>query len=70
MTRFLSVLVVAAMLAVGGVGCNKNADMEGTAEGSSTDMAMKDACPHCAGDQKATADGKCPKCGMAAATSK
>lgn len=69
MVKFLSVFVVAAMLALAG-GCNKNADMEGTAEGSSTDMAMKDACSHCAGDQKATADGKCPKCGMPVATSK
>jgi hypothetical protein len=29
-----------------------------------TEMTSADACPHCPGNQVATADGKCPKCGM------
>ena len=69
MSKFLSVFVMGLMLAV--AGCNKNSDMaEGTAEGESRDAAMTDACPHCAGVQKATSDGKCPKCQMPAAQAK
>jgi hypothetical protein len=69
MTKFLSVMAMGLMLAA--AGCNKSAETaEGSAEAGSTDAAMTDACSHCAGVQKATADGKCPKCGMPVATSR
>jgi hypothetical protein len=59
MNRLL-VALLGAVLAVG-FGChNDDKDMD------SNDTSMKasmDACPHCPGVQKATADGKCPVCG-------
>lgn len=37
--------------------------MHGNAHGTMSGMS-KDACAHCDGVQTATADGKCPVCGM------
>jgi len=42
------------------VGCQK----DNPTAGSSPMNASTDVCTHCAGDQKATADGKCPVCQM------
>jgi hypothetical protein len=62
-----SALILAAfgMIALAGVGCqhNKDKDMNGATTRSSMNMST-DACPMCPGVQKATADGKCPVCGM------
>jgi hypothetical protein len=48
------------------VGCQSDGGGD-KMSGKSSGDAMKasaDACPHCPGVQKATADGKCPMCGM------
>jgi hypothetical protein len=44
------------------VGCDKNKKHDDMS--SSPKKMSTDACSHCAGDQMATADGKCPACGM------
>ena len=63
MSKFLSVMAMSLMLAV--AGCNKTSTetAEGSTDASGTSAGM-DACAHCAGTQKATAEGTCPKCGM------
>jgi hypothetical protein len=58
MSRFL-VAVLGALLIVG-VGCS---DKDKSDSGSSVKASSADVCKHCPGDQKATADGKCPVCG-------
>ena len=63
MSKLLALLALGAVLAVGGCQNKEKSDMD-TMSGSQT--ASKDACPACAGVQTATADGKCPKCGMKA----
>jgi uncharacterized paraquat-inducible protein A len=63
--RFLAIGFAAA-LALAVVGCqhnDKDMDHHSNMKGSTTNAAMMDACPHCAGVQTATADGKCPVCG-------
>ena len=59
MKRLMVVALAAALFTM--VGCQKKA------ADSTTDPKMMsgDVCPHCPGVQKATADGKCPECGMA-----
>ena len=57
MSRFL-VAALAAFLFVS-VGC-QNKDKSTS---SDTKSMSADACAHCPGVQKATADGKCPVCG-------
>ena len=51
-------LAAILMPAVGG--CSHN---DAKKSGGAITSAQDD-CPHCAGIQKATADGKCPECGM------
>lgn len=64
MSRFL-VAVLGALLMVGvGIGCEKDKDDGSSRSGDSMKASSADACAHCPGVQKATADGKCPKCGM------
>ena len=43
------------------VGCHHNKDKK---DCCTTQMSAKDACPDCPGDQTATANGTCSKCGM------
>ena len=58
MKRLMVAALAAALFTV--VGCQKKA-----AEGEDPKMMSGDACSMCPGVQKATADGKCPDCGMA-----
>jgi hypothetical protein len=47
------------------VGCQSDSDKSKMKSGSGDAMQMSgDACAHCPGVQKATAEGKCPLCGM------
>ena len=49
------------------VGCQSDGGSGDKMSSKSSGDAMKasaDACSHCPGVQKATADGKCPMCGM------
>lgn len=52
-------LVLGLSLAFAVAGCQNN-----KTEPTSNTSTAADACTHCAGQQVATADGKCPKCGM------
>ena len=63
--RKLLVVVAMGML-VAGFGCkNGNNGDNGNMHGSNQPKKMSaDACSHCPGNQTATADGKCPQCGM------
>jgi hypothetical protein len=65
MSKLLALLALGTVFAIGGCQNNKNNgdDMSTTSGRETTSM---DACPACAGVQTATADGKCPKCGMKA----
>ena len=58
----LGVIVVslAAILAPAVGGCSHN-DVK---KGGGAITASQDDCPMCPGIQKATADGRCPECGM------
>jgi rubrerythrin len=70
--RTLLATVLVSMMAVA-VGCQKD-DMDhhhndkmkksDSSMTSGKTMGTMDACSHCAGVQTATADGKCPVCGM------
>ena len=62
MRKSFAMLAVAMLLAVG---CqNKdNGSMDNSTSSSTPKKMSADACAHCAGDQVATADGKCPMCG-------
>src|SRR4051794_31335645 len=64
MSRFF-LAVLGAVLAVG-MGCSNKHDKSDAQMMKHDDAKMMsaDACPHCPGVQKATADGKCPICGM------
>jgi hypothetical protein len=64
MSRFF-VAVLGAVLAVG-FGCQSKHDESDhhDMKHDNAKMMSADACSHCAGVQKATADGKCPVCGM------
>lgn len=57
--RLSMAAVLGAFLVVGG--CESDSKHDDMSKGK---MSM-DACSHCAGMQTATADGKCPVCGMA-----
>ena len=67
MRKLLLIVAVSALTMGVNLGCDKNkADNDTTATSSSGD-AMKmstDDCAMCPGVQKASTDGKCPKCGM------
>lgn len=52
---------LAAVLFVG-TGCQDNGKMNNN--NGDPKMMSADVCPHCAGVQTGTADGKCEKCGM------
>ena len=61
MRTLLAVLAVGAVLTFAG-GCkDHDKDMDDTTH--TQKMSSDDVCPHCAGVQHATADGKCPECG-------
>ena len=63
MSKWLSVLAVGLVISLGAVGC-KSMDKDRDMDSSTTPKRMStDACPHCPGNQVATADGKCPICG-------
>ena len=62
MSRFL-VAALAVVLLVS-VGCQ---DKDKHHDKSDTKAMSADACKHCPGVQKATADGKCPVCGAKSA---
>ena len=67
MHRFF-IAALGALLAVS-VGCqgdNKHDHMHHDGDAMN---ASADVCPHCAGVQKANADGKCPMCGAKASPS-
>jgi hypothetical protein len=51
---------------VAAVGCDKNKNHDHMSKSTMKDntMASMDVCPHCAGVQHGTADGKCEVCGM------
>ena len=60
---------VACCMLVAAVGCDKNRDKDMSTSGMKDNtMASMDVCSHCAGVQKATAEGTCPGCGMKVAT--
>ena len=65
--------LVAAVLIVAGIsiGCTRDEELKQDHKKTHQKVmstqpagAMKDACTHCEGMQAATADGKCPMCGM------
>lgn len=61
MRKSIAMLAVAMLLAVG---CqNKDNGSTHTTTSDAPKKMTTDACSHCAGDQVATADGKCPMCG-------
>ena len=66
MLKHLSLLAILGTLLVGGCKSDsmKHDDMKSGSMMKKDGMAM-DACSHCPGVQTATADGKCPSCGMA-----
>ena len=78
MRSWIAVLIVASSLV--GAGCMKDKDddmhdskmMDTKPMTQAKPMAghetMMDACSHCPGVQTATADGKCPVCGMPVAS--
>ena len=62
--RRLLVAVLGTMVFLS-VGCQSNGGDKASSKSSGDAMkASADACPHCPGAQKATAEGKCPMCGM------
>ena len=67
--RRLLVAVLCTMVFLS-VGCQSDGGSDKASSKSSGDAmkASADACPHCPGVQKATADGKCPMCGMKASS--
>ena len=60
MTKWIALCAVLGMLAVGGCKASASADSDPSNEPK---KMSTDACPHCPGNQTATADGKCPVCG-------
>ncbi|HEX8523584.1 MAG TPA: hypothetical protein VF669_15120 [Tepidisphaeraceae bacterium] len=63
-----AVALGAAMAAVGCQNDNggRNRDRDMNTSSNEPKRMSADACTHCAGVQTATADGKCPECGMKA----
>ena len=66
MRKLLLIVTVLALTAGVNVGCDKNKkESSSTTSSKSEPMKMStDDCAMCPGVQTATADGKCPKCGM------
>jgi hypothetical protein len=65
MRKLLLIVALFALSAGVNVGCDKNKSDDATASQSGDAMKMStDDCAMCPGVQKASADGKCPKCGM------
>ena len=64
MRSLIASLAIVAACFVGG--CQSDDNKSTTHSHTKTEMktTSADACSHCAGVQTATADGKCPKCGM------
>ena len=57
-------IAVVCTLFVAAAGCQSDDKGGGDMKKQGDSMKMSgDACSHCAGVQKATADGKCPMCG-------
>jgi hypothetical protein len=65
MCKWFAVLMLGVMLAV--CGCKIVGHHDDNMSSSDPKKMSIDACPHCPGVQTATADGKCPECGMKAA---
>ena len=64
MRKSIAMLAVAMLLAVGCQNKDNGSMNDSSTSGTMTPKKMTtDACAHCAGDQVATADGKCPMCG-------
>ena len=63
--NFLTSLVIVSFALVG---CTRDDELKREHKNLGDNMAatqpMADACPMCPGDQVATADGRCPTCGM------
>jgi hypothetical protein len=66
MSKLIALLALGFVLAVGGCQNKDNGDHMGSSSSSEPKKMSMDACTQCAGHQTATADGKCPKCGMKA----
>ena len=67
MRKLLLIVAVCTLTAGVNFGCNKNKsdDMSSSSSQGGDPMKMStDDCAMCPGVQKASADGKCPKCGM------
>ena len=62
MRKLLLVAAVFGMMTFASVGCDKNKS-DDTASGDPMKMSTDD-CAMCPGVQKASTDGKCPKCNM------
>ncbi|MEA2710126.1 MAG: hypothetical protein QOF78_2727 [Phycisphaerales bacterium] len=62
MRKLLLIAAVFCLTAGVNFGCNKN--KSDNADGDPMKMSTQDDCAMCPGVQKATADGKCPKCAM------
>ncbi len=61
--RNVIAIVLSSLLLVT-AGCRNSNDDSAMQGGMSSEKGMMDACPHCAGVQQMTTDGKCPECGM------
>ncbi len=66
MFKRFSLLAVVSLLCV--VGCKSDSEMDH--DHRMKDKVSMDACSHCPGNQTATAEGKCPTCGMPVADMK
>jgi uncharacterized paraquat-inducible protein A len=65
MYRIMTIVAVAAMCWVGGCKSDSNGMSDsGSMKSGDGKMMTADACPHCPGNQTATAQGTCPVCGM------
>ena len=62
MRKLLLVATVFGMMTFAGIGCDKNKADDST-NGDPMKMSTDD-CAMCPGVQKASTDGKCPKCNM------
>ena len=67
MRKLLLTVAVCGLTMGVNLGCNKNKSDDTTTTASKSGDPMKmsaDDCAMCPGVQKASTDGKCPKCGM------
>lgn len=62
MSKWIASFAILGLLVVGG--CQNKNDSDSSMRSDEPKRMTTDACSHCPGVQKATADGKCPACGM------